>query len=134
MKKTVSFPSQIENLEIAERFVNTICDFEDVHERHFGNILIAVTETVTNAIHHGNQRDPSKSVVLKYLKEDRVIGFVVEDEGPGFDHNNLADPTLPENIEKETGRGVFLMKSLADEVVFENEGRRVHLKFDVTNE
>ncbi|MGB0390513.1 MAG: ATP-binding protein [Salibacteraceae bacterium] len=134
MKKTVIFSSQIQNLDIAEKFVYTICDFEDIDEKYFGNILIAVTESVTNAIHHGNQQDPDKSVTLKYFRDNKLLGFHIEDEGLGFDHNKLADPTLPENLEKETGRGVFLMKSLADEVVFENEGRVVQLKFSVTND
>ena len=55
--------------------------------------------------------------------------FTVIDQGPGFDYDTLPDPTAPENLEKIGGRGIFLMKHLADEVKFENEGRTVQLHF-----
>jgi serine/threonine-protein kinase RsbW len=57
------------------------------------------------------------------------LRFVIEDEGPGFDINELKDPTEPENIEKPGGRGIFLIKHLTDEVKFEEEGRKTILSF-----
>lgn len=131
MKKSISFASKIENLDLAEKFVNTICEYEEVDEIHYGNIIIAVTESVNNAIFHGNQKDPAKEVRLHYFKEGERLGFVVEDQGTGFDFENLPDPTLPENLEKETGRGIFLMKNLADAVEFSEKGRIVQIDFKV---
>lgn len=131
MKKSISFASKFENIDIAEKFVNTICEYEEINEKHYGNIIIAVTESVNNAIIHGNKTNPEKDVKLHYFLEKNELGFVIEDEGEGFNFIDIPDPTLPENIEKLTGRGIFLMKSLADQVSFNNEGRSVEIKFNL---
>ena len=60
---------------------------------------------------------------------DERLKIIVEDEGLGFDYNNLPDPTSPENLEKPGGRGIFLMKNLSDEVNFKDSGRLVELVF-----
>ena len=61
--------------------------------------------------------------------DDDQFGFIISDEGHGFDYLNLPDPTDPENIEKPSGRGVFLMKHLADQIIFSENGRVVELYF-----
>ena len=73
----------------------------------------------------------AKEVELSYHISDnkKNIVFKIKDEGNGFDYNNLPDPTAPENIENLGGRGVFLMKQLADMVIFENNGAIVELSF-----
>lgn len=129
--ETVSFPSVISNLKVAEDLVDDVCRSNNVHEDHFGNVLIAVTEAVNNAIHHGNLEDEAKKVTIDVKKAAKDLCFIVKDEGKGFDFNNLPDPTAPENIEKENGRGIFLMKSLADDVQFENNGKEVHVIFSI---
>ena len=88
-----------------------------------------MTEAVNNAIVHGNKLDPEKSVTVGCAVDGQNLVFRITDEGPGFDHNNLPDPTAPENIEKPHGRGVFLMRHLADECAFEDDGRIVELTF-----
>jgi serine/threonine-protein kinase RsbW len=100
-----------------------------LNEDLYGNVLIAVTEAVNNAIIHGNQLNENALISIQVLKKDTDICFVVSDNGAGFDYNNLPDPTAPENIEKENGRGVFLMKSLADEVAFNDSGNEVSIYF-----
>lgn len=95
----------------------------------YGNIMIAVTEAVNNAIKHGNKSDSKRNVALTLSLEDSLIKFRVMDEGAGFDYHNLPDPTAPENIEKPGGRGIFLMKHLSDEVEFLDGGRVVELSF-----
>tara|TARA_B100000508_G_scaffold141092_1_gene146455 strand:+ start:124307 stop:124723 length:417 start_codon:yes stop_codon:yes gene_type:complete len=129
--ETVTFPSSIENIKVAEDLVDEVCRLNEVHEDHFGNVLIAVTEAVNNAINHGNLEDDKKSVQIFVKRNEKDLCFVVKDEGKGFDFNNLPDPTAPENIEKENGRGIFLMKSLADDVQFENNGSEVHVVFSI---
>jgi serine/threonine-protein kinase RsbW len=125
----IQFPSKVENLSLVEKLIDQVCVEYRVNEDHYGNILIALTEAVNNAIIHGNKQDPSKHITLSCETKDNNLLFIVEDEGPGFDFDHLPDPTDPENIEKPNGRGVFLMKNLADEVNFFNNGNRVELKF-----
>lgn len=91
--------------------------------------MIAVTESVNNAIIHGNNNQKDKNVTLSLLLEKDILKFTVLDEGLGFDYDNLPDPTSPDNIEKPGGRGIFLMKHLCDEVNFKNEGKEVELSF-----
>ena len=63
------------------------------------------------------------------MKEKKSVRFVIEDEGGGFDFNNLPDPTSPENLEKVKGRGIFLIKNLSDKAKFKNGGRVVDMLF-----
>ena len=125
----IHFPSKVENLSLVEKMIDQVCAEYKINEDHYGNILIALTEAVNNAILHGNKLDPSKSITLICENHHNNLKFVVEDEGEGFDFEHLPDPTDPDNIEKPNGRGVFLMKNLADEVNFANNGKRVELKF-----
>lgn len=127
--QSVSFASSIDNLNLAESLVDEVCSKCNVHEDSYGNILIAVTEAVNNAIKHGNRNLPEKKVTINVHQSSGDIKINVNDEGDGFDFNNLPDPTSPENLEKESGRGIFLMKSLADDVEFENNGSKVVLSF-----
>lgn len=126
---TIDFPSKGENITIVERLVDELCERYQIQEEHYGNILIALTEAANNAIYHGNQEDPSKKVTLKYNADKDKFHFIIEDDGPGFDFTNIPDPTSPENLEKPNGRGVFLMRHLADEVEFEENGRIVNIQF-----
>ena len=127
----ITFESTSSNISIVEKVVNDVCAQHEVNEDHYGNLLIALTEAVNNAIKHGNGEDPTKSVNLKYSATNELLEFRIKDQGVGFDFNNLPDPTDPANIEKANGRGVFLMKNLADEVNFHDEGRTVELKFNL---
>jgi serine/threonine-protein kinase RsbW len=128
-ERKFEFSSEIENINIVERFIDEVCDTYKVGEENYGNILIALTEAVNNAISHGNRRDPSKTVHLTFKPSAEELVFIIEDEGPGFDYDNLPDPTAPENIEQPNGRGVYLMRHLADEVEFDETGSVVELKF-----
>jgi serine/threonine-protein kinase RsbW len=113
-----------------ERLIEDVCQIYNVNEDCYGNMLIAVTEAVNNAIHHGNQDDPEKSVRIGFESDENRLTFSVTDEGPGFDYTNLPDPTDPANLDKVSGRGVFLMTSLTDSIKFEQNGRCVLLGFN----
>lgn len=125
----IQIPSLPENIRIVESFIDNVKDKFQIDDDIYGNIMIAVTESVNNAILHGNKADKSKNVTLAAVCEENILKFIVEDEGPGFDMSNLPDPTAPENLDKLGGRGIFLMKNLSDEVNFSNEGRTVELCF-----
>jgi serine/threonine-protein kinase RsbW len=131
-KRTLKFPSVLENIHLAEKLIDDVCAEYNVKEDYYGELLIAMTEAVNNAIVHGNKLDTSKQVTITFdVLNEKNIRFTVEDEGPGFDYNNLPDPTAPENIEKPHGRGVFLMRKLADQCEFQDDGRIVVMDFAV---
>lgn len=130
-KQSLNFDSKADNIVIAEKLVDDVCKKFSVDEDYYGNILIAVTEAVNNAINHGNRQNPDKKVHLEFIERADRLAFSVKDEGEGFDHEALPDPTDPENLEKISGRGVFLMKHLADEVEFSENGTKVEMKFKV---
>jgi serine/threonine-protein kinase RsbW len=112
-----------------ESFIDNAKDKFELDDDIYGNIMIAVTEAVNNAIKHGNANDRSKNVSLSLSLRDSMIQFLIKDEGQGFDYENLPDPTSPENLEKIGGRGIFLMKHLSDEVQFKERGKIVELSF-----
>ena len=123
------FDSKPENIAVVEKLIDKISADHGIVAEHYGNVLIAMTEGVNNAIVHGNKLDETKSVSVSCSINEKTLVFRITDEGPGFDYDNLPDPTAPENIEKPHGRGVFLMRHLADECAFEDEGRIVELTF-----
>lgn len=122
--------SNTQNLRLVERLIEDVCDVYNVNDGCYGNMLIAVTEAVNNAIHHGNKNNPEKMVKIGFESEDNMLVFSVSDEGTGFDHLSLPDPTDPMNIDKLSGRGVFLMTSLSDSIRFEEGGQKVFLGFN----
>ena len=125
----IQVPSVISSIGAVETLIDHAASTIELNEELYGNVLIAVTEAVNNAIIHGNQLNENALISIQVLKKDADFCFVVSDNGAGFDYNNLPDPTAPENIEKENGRGVFLMKSLADDVAFNDSGNEVTIYF-----
>ena len=93
------------------------------NESHRAKLLI--NEVVVNAVKHGNRFDSSKEVQLDIAVCDRRVDIRVEDEGDGFDPDAVVDPCIGDNLRRSHGRGLHLIKSLADEVCFEQGGRRV---------
>lgn len=129
--KSIKFASKPENVAIVERFIDDLRSELNIGDDVYGNILITMTEAANNAILHGNKGDASKEVEILWEVDERGknLTFVIKDQGPGFDYNNLPDPTAPENLEKTSGRGVFLMMQLADLVVFSNNGATIEMQF-----
>jgi serine/threonine-protein kinase RsbW len=126
---SIQVPSIAENIRMIESFIDNAKERFELDDDIYGNIMIAVTEAVNNAIKHGNAGDRKKNVHLSLSLDESLIKFIVKDEGGGFDYHNLPDPTSPENLEKVGGRGIFLMKHLSDQVEFKERGRVVELSF-----
>jgi serine/threonine-protein kinase RsbW len=122
-------PSDYQSLVDVERLVGSVCEEFGVQDDAFGNVLIAVSEAVNNAIQHGNQNNPDAKVEVKVANQADVFCIQIKDQGTGFSYESLPDPTAPENLLKDSGRGVFLMQHLADEVEFVNTGSVVNLYF-----
>lgn len=129
--ESLTITSDMASLILVESLIDDICQSQGVDEDNYGNILIAVTEAVNNAIQHGNANDTTKSVRLDVLFNEGEIQFKILDEGLGFDYKNLPDPTAPENIERENGRGIFLMEALSDKIEFNEKGNEVSLYFNL---
>lgn len=125
----VKIPSIKENVSIVESFIENVGEKIRIEEAIYGNVLVSVTEAVNNAIVHGNKEDKNKKVRLGLKQNKKSVRFIVEDEGMGFDHNNLPDPTNPKNLEKVKGRGIYLIKSLSDKTTFKQGGRVVEMLF-----
>lgn len=125
----IQVPSDFDHLAQIESLIDRTCADAGVDEDNYGNVLIAVTEAFNNAVVHGNGNDASRMVHVEVGHSEDELCFVVTDNGNGFDYNNVADPTAPENVEKENGRGIYLMRHLADLVEFEKEGREVSVFF-----
>lgn len=110
---------------------------EDLHadgklpDESFGNAMVIATEATLNAIHHGSSNDPDKLIDVIIELEGTQIIVEVSDSGKGFDFNNLPDPTDPANIEKGSGRGIFIMKNLSDELEFLNDGATIRATIDL---
>ncbi|MFB9863011.1 ATP-binding protein [Rufibacter immobilis] len=129
----IQIPSIIENIRIVESFIDNSREKFQIEDDIYGNIMVAVTESVNNAIRHGNKFDKDKNVYLSLFVEPNQLRFEIEDEGNGFDPESLTDPTAPENLENPGGRGIFLMRNLCDDVSFSNDGRTVSLTFNIEN-
>jgi serine/threonine-protein kinase RsbW len=127
--QTIELRSDSDSLSVVEHMIEDVRNKYNISEDVFGNMLVAITEAVTNAIYHGNKSDPNKKVNISCSHSQHNIVFTIADEGKGFDYYNLPDPTSPENLEKECGRGIFLMKHLTDQLIFSENGRVVELNF-----
>lgn len=130
MERNISIPSKLEKISFIEKAIDEITEKLTITPDVYGKILIASIEGVNNAIVHGNKLDESKLVNINIKVCDKKICITITDQGNGFDPNSIPDPTIPENIENISGRGVFLMKKLSDEIIFENKGTTVKMTFN----
>lgn len=128
---TLQLPSKPESITLLETLIEEIADKYKISEDTFANMMTCLSEAAINAIVHGNKQDPNKKVIINADLEGRRIAWTVTDEGDGFDFNKLPDPTAPENLENLTGRGVFIIKHLADQCIFNQKGNEVELHFKI---
>ena len=124
----LELPNDIRSIENAVEYVmrhcSTCCDYA----RRFNlNFRVGLTEALSNAMLYGNDGDPEKRVRVEVTVKVEEVAVRVTDQGVGFDPESVPDPTLPDNITKTGGRGIFLMKSLMDEVRFNDQGNSVTL-------
>jgi serine/threonine-protein kinase RsbW len=129
---TLQLPSRIDSITLLENFIDELSEKYGFSDEIYANVLTCLSEAVINGIIHGNREDPKKKVYINLeVIEDKRLIFTVSDEGEGFDFNNLPDPTAPENLENLTGRGVFIIKKLADQCIFNSKGNELELHFKI---
>ncbi len=131
MHGSVKIPSDMSNLFRAENLIDDLAEKLNFGDELYGNISVSIIEAVSNAILHGNQNDVTKIVLLDYKVIKEQLVFTISDEGNGFDLNTVPDPTLPENLENIKGRGIFLIRNLADKVTFEDRGAIIIIYFNL---
>jgi len=129
---TLQLTSRIDSITIVENFIDELSTKYGFSDELYANVLTCLSEAVVNAIIHGNRENLDKKVYINLeVIEDKRLIFTISDEGDGFDFNNLPDPTAPENIENLTGRGVFIIKKLADQCIFNSKGNELELHFKI---
>ena len=128
---TLQLPSKPESITLLEALIEKIADKHQVSEDTFANMMTCLNEIAINAIVHGNKLDECKKVIVNAEVEPKKVIWTVTDEGPGFDYDHLPDPTAVENLENLTGRGVFIVKQLADQCIFNSTGNEVELHFKI---
>ena len=121
--------SRLESLQRLEGFINKVMQRNRLDEDMRGNVMISALEAVTNAIRHGNGIGSDKDVLVNVIERPTELTIVVRDQGAGFSPEQVDDPTDPELLLREGGRGVFLIQALTDECGFEDDGRTVRMTF-----
>lgn len=113
-----------------ENLLFTLNEAYRIDQERFVNFHIAVSEALMNAIVHGNKESTEKRVMVDILENEDSLELVISDEGNGFDASNVPDPTKNNNLYKDHGRGIFIMKSLTDgyECCAGEKGTTVRLK------
>lgn len=130
-KLKISIHSEIDSIVKVENFIEIFMDNFNLPSELLGRISLALIETVNNSVLHGNKRDVNKRIEIVAQKIANQFKVTVSDEGEGFDYTKVPDPTLIDSMDEMTGRGLFLMKSLSDDLIFENNGASVTLVFRV---
>jgi len=129
MNEELKIQSNIDNLTKVENLIDNLSKRLGVSDEVYGKVLVSTIEAVNNAIIHGNKNVESKAVYLVCSSNGSSLTIVVKDEGDGYNFNNIPDPTAIDNIEKLSGRGVFIMKKLADDIEFNEFGNEVKMTF-----
>ena len=129
MSVKLVIPSNIDKIEEAASFVERNAKQMQFSETEVDNIVIAITEAISNAIIHANKSDERKKVTIEIISNHDSMITKVKDQGPGFNLKQIDDPLLPDNLLKESGRGIFILNSLLDSVdySFSDQGTVVTL-------
>jgi len=128
-KLSIEIMESIEELSKVENAIDKLYEDGGLTDVNYGNVIVASTEAVLNAMNHGATMDSNQKVLFAIEITEKEIIVEVSDSGKGFDFLNLPDPTDPTNIEKGSGRGIFIMKNLSDSLEYKNNGSKVVMKF-----
>lgn len=135
--KDISFAKELtsdrKSLKLVEPMLKEIKQKFCISDELYYNLVITVTEAVNNAIIHGNKFDINKLVHVKVDCNNEILKVSIKDKGSGFNLDNVNNPLLPENLLKESGRGIFIIKKIADNVDFNfsDDGTELILYFNL---
>jgi len=123
----IKIPSDIKKIrKVIAKIINVLLE-RNVDKSHIFDIRLSVEEAIINAIEHGNKKNKNLNVDITFVVDDEKIEIAVEDQGKGFDHTKMPDPTTDGNILRAHGRGVYLIHKLMDRVRHNDRGNRIKL-------
>jgi serine/threonine-protein kinase RsbW len=128
-KKTV--PSDPDLIPAIDEFILSKTNLLKLDEDTLSDLSLSVSEAIANAMVHGNKLDPNKNVIVSINISDDELVLSIKDEGEGFDPGSVPDPTKPENIMRDSGRGIHIMRSFIDDVVYDFSSSGTELKLIV---
>lgn len=128
--KILVINSDISELKKVENLLEDIFDEYNFEKKYFNRIYLCISEAVLNAIKHGNRNDLSKLVSIAVDCSVKDINVQIEDEGNGFDINEVKDPTSKENLTNESGRGIFIIRKLSNKIEYNEKGNRIQIKIE----
>ncbi|HEX2968059.1 MAG TPA: ATP-binding protein [Bacteroidales bacterium] len=131
MYKKLTIDSDQNSIRIVEKTIDEVTGELKISQDCYGKILVSTIEGVNNAIIHGNKSDSGKKVSVEFRCSENEFIVKIKDDGDGFNPERIPDPTLPENIEQLNGRGIFLMKRLADSIKYSKKGNTVTMTFKI---
>ncbi|MEO1236188.1 MAG: ATP-binding protein [Planctomycetota bacterium] len=121
------FPSKLGEVPAVQKAIVEAAEAAGFEEESLFAIRLALDEALTNAVRHGNASDPNKTVQVEFGVAGDELTVSIEDEGPGFNPDDVPDPTAEENLNRPHGRGVMLMKAYMTDVHYNDRGNRVTL-------
>jgi anti-sigma regulatory factor (Ser/Thr protein kinase) len=124
----LQFISYYEEIDAVSAHILRDMDETGYSDESIRKMKLTITELLANAIGHGNKDDHSKKVAMGHIVENTVVTVAVKDEGEGFDPSGIPDPTLPENLIKDHGRGLYIVRNHVDEIHFNKKGNRVLIR------
>lgn len=121
-----------EALVLIEEKLQKLKTLLSLSDEEFFNLMIAITEGINNAISHGNKYNVDKKVLFSVSANQEEINVTIHDEGVGFNPEDVPDPRAPENVMKDSGRGIFIIKSLMSEVSYDfSHGTTLIFKYKI---
>ncbi len=124
----LQFISYYEEMDRAAGVILRDMDTAGFVDESIRKMKITLTELLANAIGHGNKEDHSKKTAIGHMVNKTAASVAVMDEGPGFDPAAVPDPTLPENLAKDHGRGLYIVRNYVDEMQYNASGNRVLIR------
>lgn len=124
--------SKKSELKRVEDFLKSIFETYQLPKKNFNKVLLCVSEAIVNSIVHGHKHNADKKIEVKVGLNMQDVSIMITDEGDGFDISAVPDPTDAQNLKKESGRGIHIMKSLCDVVEYNEKGNSIQFQIKCT--
>jgi len=131
LRRELVISSELMNIEKVRLFLEQIFLDAGLNHRSFNRVFLGLSEAVNNAIIHGNNLNSEKQVYILIYYFEGMLMIEVKDEGEGFPFDCIEDPTIDKNLKKGSGRGIFLIRNIADNIQYFDGGRCVAIKYNI---